>query len=587
MDISIITGTYNRLSYLKAMVNSARESIKGNYGLEYEFVIVDGNSTDGTLDWCDSQPDIRLIRHLSLLGAVKAFNDGAGAAIGDYVILANDDIEFVGNSVLLAWVYMQEHNDCGIGCFYQDRNRQNLPDNDKWHVENMPVVVSGQQRHWPYGQVCIVPRWLGDYVGWWGDYLHTYGGDNELSSQVYELGFKVSPVPGAKIHDKEPQDDLRQINNLKGAKDPRAVRGHHPDSWAWGRKWRNNALNLVGPVIKEFPILENTTPIKERVLYLPIYEVGWQVQKEQKRGLREALAKVALVKEVDYFQYASENGQLQLFSYLLDLCHQIHPTLILTQVHNAEILNADHIRRLRMSNPQARMINWNGDFWPENLLSTSGIELAKAFDLQLTINRDVLDRYRSMGVNADYWQIGYEPDGVGCEPIDKRYDVVFLGNGYSADRRKLGRFLSSLNGIKLGLYGSGWTNSEGQTTYDFKAGCRIYQAGKISIGDSQWPDTGFVSNRIFQALAAGGAALAHEWFKDMDKLGLIDSETCIIWRSHHELEDKIRHYLNHEDERRRIAEAGQRMCLERHSFDVRVSELFEMLEMEKADHWRY
>jgi hypothetical protein len=481
---------------------------------------------------------------------------------------------------------MQEHNDCGIGCFFQDRNRQDLSDKDKWHVENMPVVVDGQQRHMPYGQVCIVPKWLGDYVGWWGDYLHTYGGDNEISSRVYELGFKVSPVPGTKIHDKEPDDELRKMNNLKGGKDPRAVRGHHPDSWAWGRKWRDNPRNLVGPVIKDFPTLENNTPIRERVLYLPIYEVGWQVQKEQKRGLREALAKIALVKEVDYFGYNAEFGQLKLFSHLLDICHQIHPTLVLTQIHNDDILNADHIRRLRMANPNARVVNWNGDFWPDNLLSKGGIELAKSFDLQLTINRDVLDKYREMGVSAAYWQIGYEPDGVGHK-ADRSYDVVFLGNGYSQDRRKLGQFLSSLSGIKLGLYGSGWPKSEGQTTYDFKAGCRIYQGSKISIGDSQWPDTGFVSNRIFQALAAGGAILAHEWFRDMSKLGLIDGETCIIWKDYIELEGRIRYYLANEKERKRIADAGQRMCLERHSFNVRVAELFEMLEMEKTDHWRF
>lgn len=596
MDISIVSGTYNRIDHLKAMVDSARRSLADCYGLDYEFVLVDGGSSDGTQEWCKDQPDVRLIKHLSLLGAVKAFNDGAFAATGNYVILANDDIEFVDDGILLAWVYMQEHNDCGIGCFYQDRNRQHLPDNDKWHVENMPVVIDGQQRHAPYGQVCIVPKWLGDYVGWWCEDihyelknlkpLHTYGGDNELSARVYELGFKVSPVPGAKIHDKEPKDELRKINNIEGGKDPRAVRGHHPDSWNWGRRWRDHAHNLVGPVVRDRPVLENNTPIKERILYLPIYEVGWAVQKEQKRGLREALEKRGIVREVDYFGYNAEFGQMELFSYLLDICHQMHPTLILTQIHNTDILDADHIRRLRTATPHARLLNWNGDFWPDNLLSPSGIELAKAFDLQLTINRDVLDQYRAMGVNADYWQIGFEPDGVGHKP-DKFYDVVFLGNGYSQERRKLGKFLSSLSGISLGLYGSGWPASEGQTTYDFIAGCKIYQGAKISIGDSQWPDTGFVSNRIFQALAAGGAALAHEWFRDMDKLGLIDGETCIIWKDYRELEKKIRYYLKNEDERRRIADAGQQMCLRRHSFDARVAELFEMLALEKADHWRY
>jgi glycosyltransferase involved in cell wall biosynthesis len=69
------------------MVKSARQSLSGCYGIQYEFVIVDGGSSDGTQKWCNSQSDIRLIEHLSLLGAVKAFNDGANAALGTYVVL--------------------------------------------------------------------------------------------------------------------------------------------------------------------------------------------------------------------------------------------------------------------------------------------------------------------------------------------------------------------------------------------------------------------------------------------------------------------------------------------------------------------
>ena len=126
--------------------------------------------------------------------------------------------------------------------------------------------------------------------------------------------------------------------------------------------------------------------------------------------------------------------------------------------------------------------------------------------------------------------------------------------------------------------------------YDFRTACGCYRGAKISIGDSQWPDTGFVSNRGFQALAAGGSALAHQYFRDMDKLGLIDGETCIIWKDFAELEKKIKHYLSHEKERKAIALAGEQLALTRHSFDVRVQELLVMLEGEKVaeeDGWRW
>lgn len=584
IDVSIVSGTYNRLEFLKKMVASARASVAGVRGLVLDFSLVDGGSTDGTIEWCKSQSDIHLIEHGELRGAVKAFNDGAFQALGQYCILANDDVEFVDDGILKAWIYMQSNPDCGIGCFYQDRNGR------EWHVESMPVVRGGKQSYGPYGQVCITPKWLGDFVGWWGTYLHTYGGDNELSAKVYELGYKISPVPDAKIHDREANDELRQRNNITGGKDPRAKFGHHPDSWAWGKRWRNERLNLVGPVIKDEPMHPNPIRPKERVLYLPIYEGGWPIQKEQKRGLRDALAKVALVIEYDYVAKYQELGKSLMLAELMNIITGLDPTLILTQIHNGDQISGPDIATLKNVAPSIPWVNWNGDYWPENLLSKNGIALAKAFDLQTTVNRSVLEQYREMGVNAAYWQIGWEPDGVGHQP-DEFHDVVFLGSGYSQARQQFIKKLKALKGIDLGLYGTGWPNgwAKGQNLYNFIEACKVYRGAKISLGDSQWPDSGFVSNRVFQALAAGGAALAHQWFRGMDELGLIDEETCIIWRTFPELEEKLRWYLGNEQQRRQIAEAGERLALEHHSFDMRVRELFGMLAQQKkaAEDWRW
>lgn len=584
LDIAVVSGTFNRLSYLQKMVTSARASITGVYGVSLGFTLVDGGSTDGTLEWCKTQPDIQLIEHGELRGAVKAFNDGAFQANSEFIVLANDDVEFTSDSILKAWLYMQSHPDCGIGCFYQDRN------NRDWHVETMPVVRDGKQSFGPYGQVCIVPKWLGDFTGWWGTYLHTYGGDNELSAKVYELGYKVSPVPEAKIHDRSPDDELRRRNNITGGKDPRAKHGHHPDSWAWGKRWRNEKLNLVGPVIKDTPMYPNPIMAKERIIYLPIFEQGWPVQKEQKRGLRDALAKVAFVVEYDYVAKYQELGKSAMIAELMNLMARYDPTLVLTQLHNGSQINASDIAILRNTAPGALFFNWNGDYWPDNLLSKEGLALAKAFDLQTTVNRSVLEQYQAQNVSAAYWQVGWEPDGVGYEP-DEFHDVVFLASGYSQARQQFVKKFRGLKSINFGLYGSGWPNgwAKGQNLYDFKSACKVYRGAKISLGDSQWPDSGFVSNRIFQALAAGGSALAHQWFRGMDELGLIDGETCIIWKTLPELEEKVRWYLSSETDRLRIAQAGEKLALEKHSFEARVKELFQMMSTQKraVEDWRW
>src|SRR6185503_860854 len=256
-------------------------------------------------------------------------------------------------------------------------------------------------------------------------------------------------------------------------------------------------------------------------------EQVYPVQKEQKRGLREALAKVAIVAEYDYVTRYAEVGKDRMMTELKELIERLQPTIFLTQLHNASEINSIDIQGIKNNWPEMKRVNWNGDFWPENLLSEEGIKLAKAFDLQLTVNRSALDDYKKMGVNAEYWQVAFESDGTGCE-ANASYDVVFLASGYSKARQELVKRLRGLS-VNFALFGNGWPKewSSGQSMYDFKTACQSYRSAKISIGDSQWPDTGFVSNRVFQALAAGGSALAHQWFRDMDKLGLIDGETCI------------------------------------------------------------
>ncbi len=568
------------------MVQSIRGSITGIHGLRYEIVLVDGNSSDGTQEWCLGQSNIKLIQHEELLGAVKAFNDGAYAATGQYVILANDDIEFLGNSIWLAYVYMLEHLDCGIGCFNQDRRRQHMPDDhkDKYGVEYMPVIVNGKQQSWPYGQVCIVPKWLGDHVGWWGDYLHTYGGDNEISSQIYDLGFNVSPVPGTKIRDNEANDELRAINNISGGKDPRAVRGYHPDSAAWGDKWHDKRKNLTGPIIKDCPQISiPATEVRMRILYLPIYEPGWAILKEQKWGLHDALARVGIVHEYDYMEWFNTVGKTKMLAEVIRLCREFKPSLIVTQLHNADMINGGDIQGLKILIPQAKFANWNGDYWPEQQLKPEALELANSFDINTTVNREVIEKHQAQGINTQFWQIGWEPEGRGYEP-EVFHDVVFLASGYSPMRQRLGQWLRNFRGINFGLYGNGWPlNPEdwakGSNLYNFSEACKIYRGAKIAIGDSQWPKSGFVSNRVMQVLAAGNCVLCHQWFKDMDQLGLVDGETCIIWKDITDLEKKLIYYLDedNEPERQRIAIAGEQLALEKHSFDARVSELFAMM----------
>jgi hypothetical protein len=560
-QLSIVSGTYNRLGYLKNMVYSVRASI--GVGLPYEIVLVDGGSKDGTIDWCKRQSDIRLIEQGKLVGAVKAFQAGFEEARGQYVIIANDDIAFVGDTLRNAFVFMEDNPDVGIGCFYQDRGGK------EWHVEHMPIVVDGKQSHGPYGQVCIVPRWLGDYVGWWGDLYHTYAGDNELSCRVYELGYKIQPVPCACIQDFVAADELRKIN--MGAVDYHPSTGH-PDSTAWRERWTRDGL--LGPNVAPKPIVDEPRIHKPRLLYAPIYEQWSAIQRVTKRGLREALSRYYHVYEFDYL--ADPDG-------LLDAASGWQPDLVLTQIHDTSLYGRETVHLLREVCPKhAKLVNWNGDYFPQNFLAKPYMEMMKRFDLATFVTVDVATDYNVANIPWAYWQIGYEVSNA--EPINKtpRHDVLFLGNGHYPFRVELGRTLRSMRGVNVGIYGS-WPSSipsNGRNLYDYDAGCRLYKAAKIAISDGR-PSTNFVSNRIFQSMAAGCFTL-QQWFPKIEyMLGMKEGEHYVTYKETAELPDLIRHWLARDVERQAIAKRGQDFVLANCSFDQRVKELRHMLGEDK------
>lgn len=562
-EVSVVSGTYNRLQYVRSMVGSARAALGGRIPLE--IVLVDGGSTDGTLEWAREQPDVILIEQGELLGAVKAFNAGARAATGTYVIMANDDVQFTPNSILTAYTFMQEHPDVGIGCFYQDRNI------GRWHVETMPAVWNGKQVSVYYGQVCIIPRWLGDQVGWWGDYTHTYGGDNEMSANVLELGLGVVPIECACIHDLRVDDGLRIVN--QGDPQHLAAKGQqHPDTAKFYAKWRH-ADGKLGPILASKPSNLRKEQRKRRVLYAPIYEPGNVLQKATKRGLLEALRKVAVTYEHDYIAQGVED--------LLDVAYHFKPDLALLQIQDASTWRIADFHELRRVAPNVKIVTWNGDYHPENIFTGEYIQLMRAADVASFAL--ATPQLRGLVPNWMYWQIGYEEPHVDPATLDvPAHDVVFLGNGYSPERLRLGKFLASLRaeGIDVGLYGS-WPQgiASGSNLYDFAHGAAIYQRAKFAISDQQWPQAvGYVSNRLFQAMAAGGAVVLQQAFLGLQEwIGVEPGIHLLTWKDFHELEGKIRQGLQHPELLEGMAERGQQYILANHSFDMRVQELVSKL----------
>lgn len=87
MKLSIIILTYNKLDYTKNFIESLYK-----YTKDFELIIVDNGSTDGTVEYLKTKPEIKLILNKENQGFSKGNNQGIEAAEGEYIGFLNNDI---------------------------------------------------------------------------------------------------------------------------------------------------------------------------------------------------------------------------------------------------------------------------------------------------------------------------------------------------------------------------------------------------------------------------------------------------------------------------------------------------------------
>lgn len=168
-------------------------------------------------------------------------------------------------------------------------------------------------------------------------------------------------------------------------------------------------------------------------------------------------------------------------------------------------------------------------------------------------------------------------------------DVSFVGSGWPGlNNRRIG-LLESLAEFNLGIWGPGWHNLSvtspiksfvrgGQTKPD--EWIKIYSASKISFCSHHHDPSGKVpcyqaSPRVFEVMACGTMLMCDDQ-PDVRRL-FMDGEHLVIYRDIDELREKVSYYLEHEDERKRIAENGMREVLEKHTFTYRVKAILDIL----------
>jgi GT2 family glycosyltransferase len=568
------------------MVKSVRESTRG---LDYEIILVDCNSTDGTREWIRQQPDIVLIEHPAPRGSVIAFNDGFSHAREDsrYVVTLNDDIAIDGDTIKRAFEYLEAHPHVGQVAFhhkYQNRTRVDA---------TTPIVQ--QAYGYMYGQCCMTRKWLGDWAGWWGDEgFNHYGGDTRLSLRLWEMGWSTVAVDGCAVIDWEHVDELRETFSYK----PRRGKKHHPDHVLFAEHWSgrlpaadkwiaapSNLNNLATRV------LQKAANKKLRTLR---FKLMMRPHDKPRTACIEAFAAYGPTKQVNQ-NVMRGRTRAAFYNRVKETIDEFKPDLVMFQFHGPDYISAANVRLLLKAHPDTYFFNWDGDFHHPMLQYHA--DIARAVHLQLTISPDLFPWYVERGAaNIGYWPISVEQeflDVVRRAPADQINDVVFLGTLHNIKQfpesatRKRAALAFKRAGVDLKIYGWGWdaigikaTDSIEQ--FDFNP--QVYARSKMSLSISQSKDLwGYTSDRLYNITATGCPALVYR-FSGMEEHGYIDGVTCIAWSDSKEMMDKVAYYLDlaHTDEREAIGRAGREVVLGRHLWTHRIEGFFRMLERERG-----
>lgn len=210
MDVSVIIVTYNTLEITRACIKSVMQK---TVGVEYEIIVVDNASTDGTREVLENDPHIRYVYSEINGGFGYANNIGMRIAKGKYFFLLNSDTLLLNNAIKEFYDYAETHDSNILyGAYLQKRDGSYCK---SFHFFPAFSVIDFFRRKWrgqdytpTYGDTyvdCIcgadlfIPRQAIDVCGMFDENIFLYGEEGELQYRMMKKGFRRMLISTPKI----------------------------------------------------------------------------------------------------------------------------------------------------------------------------------------------------------------------------------------------------------------------------------------------------------------------------------------------------------------------------------------------------
>jgi hypothetical protein len=195
-------------------------------------------------------------------------------------------------------------------------------------------------------------------------------------------------------------------------------------------------------------------------------------------------------------------------------------------------------------------------------------KLSLFFDHVFLFHRNYLGNFTAHPASHVHW-MPYACDLEFFHPVqvEKDLDIAFIGKtDISAERKRLLRLLAQKYLINEDRF------------YFQKEIPEIYSRARIVLNLPLGDDLNY---RTFEALSCGSMLLTRR-INNGQELLFTEGEHYAAFQDEQELFEKIGYYLAHPLEREQIAKAGLEEVRKKHSLDLRVAEMLEIIRREPA-----
>ncbi len=175
----VMVATFNRLPMLRTVVDSILQGTR----TPLELIVIDGGSTDGTVEYLQSHPQITPVLQGRLLGTARCYNQVWSAIDSRYCCWLSDDTEVVPGSLDTAIEILEKDQTVGmVGLKMKDTKGPGRHDAYRGGISEFGILNCNHG---------VLPTRLARQIGWFNEAYRSYMIDPDLTASILCTGHRV------------------------------------------------------------------------------------------------------------------------------------------------------------------------------------------------------------------------------------------------------------------------------------------------------------------------------------------------------------------------------------------------------------